>query len=421
MHRDRVGFIFCAGLSLALAASSFLACSSEEQHAGSTPVAVPEAGIPEAEAPVDAPAPPPGYDGGVGLGLSDVADTPCSARGGSLSVVLAGSDAAPGTGFRSLQKVGERRVADAIDGSGFVVFDADGKNATFIQTSLQGGGTTALAGQIVFGGGVGTDSASMQTFGTNGTASGAPVPLGLDPPAGLAVGADEQAALAVWATTNKFRARGFAGGAAAGDGVYDLALGASTKGPSVAVSSVKNGLFAVAFSGDDGSSYQTAFGRGSASARIGDPSNLFTGEVPRTVVGLARTPSGFALLVTVADGANPYAMLVLLNVGGRPTSAGLKLLGTREAAAVAVNGSEIGVLAQRREGTAFESKSAFEFRSFDLAGAPLGPWVCLEAPDTQRRLGGGLVADGAGYAAIFRAADGSTSLARFDHLGTAAP
>ena len=158
-------------------------------------------------------------------------------------------------------------------------------------------------------------------------------------------------------------------------------------------------------------------------ARVGDPSNLFTGNVPRTVIGLARTPTGFALLVTVADGAYPYAMLVLTDAGGRKTSAGLKLAGTVAASGIAVKGSEIGVLAVRREGDAFESKLTTEFRAFDLAGAPLGAWVCMEPARSidSRSLGGGLVAEDNGYAAIFRAADGSASLARFDHVGTGAP
>ena len=414
--------IACAGASLALAASSFLACSSDSHQGTAIGVVADEGGIAEASAPADAgPSVPPGYDGGVGLGLADVADTPCTPRGGSLAVVLPGSDASGRPSFRSLKQIGDRRAADAVDGSGFVVFDSDGKNGAFVTTSLRGGGTTTLGGQIVLGGGIGTGSASIQTYGTNGAPIGNEVPLVVEEPAGLAVGADEQAALAVWATSNQIRARGFAGGAAAGTDAYDLALGASTKAPSIAVSSVKAGLFGVVFSGNDGSAYQTAFGRGGATARIGDPSNLFTGEVPRTVVGLARTPSGFALLVTVADGVNPYAMLVLTDAGGRRTSNGLKLLGTLEGSAIAVQGSEIGVLAQRREGTAFEAKIGAEFRAFDLTGAPLGPWVCLEPPASSGAHGGGLVAEGNGYASLFGASDGSTSLARFDHLGTGMP
>lgn len=419
MHRGRVGIIACAGVFVALVSLDFVGCASSADAPASSGVYVPETGVPEATTPDEASAPPPGYDGGVGLGLADVADTPCSARGGSLGVVLPATDGSLQPSFRSLQKIGDRRVADAVDGSGFVVFDADGKNGKFVVTSLRGGGTTVLGGQILLAGGVGSGSSSIQPYGADGALVGVAVPLDSKEPVGLAAGADEQSALAVWTSKGNFRARGFAGGAAAGAEPYDLAVGANTGAPSVAVSSVKNGLFAVAFSGDDGSSYQTAFGRGSAVARVGDPSNLFRGEAPRTVVGLARSTSGFALLVTVIDGANPYAMLVLTDAGGRRTSAGLKLLGTREAAAVVVNGSEIGVLAHR--GTAFEATTTVEFRSFDLAGAPLGPWVCLDTPNARGRAGGGLVADGTGYAALFTGTDGSTSLARFDRLGTGAP
>ena len=413
-----------AGMSLAMCTvSSFFACSSNDPPGAGGNV-VQEAGVvADGGPPIDAPVAPPGYDGGLGLGLADVADTPCVPRGGSLAVVLAGGgDASPAAPlFRSLQRAGDRRLADTADGSGFVLFDADGSNAKRVTAALPAGGTTALGGQIVRGGKAAVDVAAAQSYDLTGIPAGNPVTLANEAVDGLAIGADDQSALVVWATKNAVRGRGVTKGAAAGDGGYDLALGAIVNAPSMAVSSVKSGLFAVVFSGDDtGSRYQTAFGRGSATARIGDPSNLFTGAMPRSVVGLARTPAGFAVLVTVADGANPYAMLVLTDAGGHKTSAGLKLLGTREARGVAVNGSEIGVLAHRREGTAFESRSAVEFRAFDVAGAPLGPWVCLEPPGDETELGGGIVADGTGYAAIFRAADGSASLARFDRLGTGA-
>lgn len=365
--------------------------------------------------------PPPGYDGGVGIGLADVADTPCAPRGGSITVVLPSGDAAPAPALRSIQKIGDRRVADAVDGSGFALFDADGKNASFVNAPFVGVGTAVLGAQVVFAGLTDGHAPAIQAYGPNGAAAGAPVVLGSDDREGLAIGADDQAALAVWTTPNAFRARGFADGAAAGDAGYDLAVGAKPHAPSFAVSSVKSGLFAVVFSGDDGSEYQTAFGRGSATARIGDPSNLFSSAVPRTVVGLARTPTGFAVLVTIRDGANPYAMLVLTDAGGRRTSAGLKLVGTAAASAIAVNGSEIGVLAQRREGDAFQSKQAMAFRAFDLAGAPLGPWVCQEPPGDREVTGGGLLAETKGYAAIFRASDGSASLTRFDRVGTGNP
>jgi hypothetical protein len=422
--------ILTASASLALVTPAFLACSSDSrsQSTGDAlDAGTPEAAVIEVE---EASAPPPaGYDGGVGLGLVDVADTACSPRGGPLAVVLPGVDASPRPAFRSLQRAGDRRIADDFDGTSFVVFSADGSGGTRVATApLAGAASTILGSQIVVGGrsGQNFDRAIVQTYDASGAASGSPVVLANEYPSSvgiLAAGADDKTALVAWTTPAGVRARGFAGTAAAGDSAYTLAVTSKLHDPtSLVVSSVQSGLFAVVFSGNDGGSlHQTAFGRGSATERIGDPSNLFTGEVARTVVGLARTPSGFALLVTVNDGANPYAMLVLTDAGGRRKSAGLKLLGTTAASGLAVTGSEIAVLALRREGTAFESKTAMELRAFDLSGAPIAPWVCLEPPGSARIAGGGIVAESNGYAALFQASDGSTSLARFDHVGTGAP
>jgi len=178
-------------------------------------------------------------------------------------------------------------------------------------------------------------------------------------------------------------------------------------------------LFAVVFSGNDtGVSNQTAFARGTATARSGDPTNLFKGDVGRRVVGFARTPSGYALLMGVDDGTTPYAMLVLLDHGGRRASAGLKLLGTVDGTSLSVSGTEIGVLARRKEGQGANALFAVEFRPFDASGAPLGPWVCFEPPGADVDFGGAIAAEGTGYAAVFRTRDGNTSLARFDRLGT---
>lgn len=422
--------ILIAGAALALVASSLVslvglsACSSDSRPEGT--VGVPEAGTQEAAAVMDveAAAPPPtGYDAGLGIGVVDVADTPCAMRGGSQAVVLTGPPDASASppAFRSLHAAGDRRVADAVDGSGFVVFGADGSGATQVPAApLGSAATTAFGSQIVLVGrtGQGFDRAMAQTYDLTGAPVGASVFLANEYPDSvgtLAAGADDKSTLLVWSTRGGVRARGFLSGAPAGDSAYTLAVTSKLVDASMAVSSVQSGLFAVVFSGSDGGlAYQTAFGRGSTTTRVGDPSNLFTGEVSRTVVGLARTPTGFALLVTVNDGANPYAMLVLTDAGGRRQSAGLKLLGTVAGSGIAVRGSEIGVLAQRREGTAFASKAATELRAFDFNGAPIAPWSCMEPPGTSPVAGGGVVAESNGYAALFEASDGRTSLARFD-------
>jgi hypothetical protein len=425
----------------------FIACGSSDHpgSAGSSSGVVGGDGSTvdvEAAAPIEAAAPPPGgYDGGVGLGLADIADTPCGVRGGSLAVVIpgtpgtpaddAGADAGddggaeagagvPFASLRNLHALGTRRVAEAIDQPSFVLFDADGKNAKVVPTTLDQG-TTAVLGQEALYAGFRDASGvqvNVQPYDATGAPAGAEVNLAGEDPEALAATVDSTAAFFVWGnrTRGTLQARAFGAGAADGMLPYDFARGLDVSTVSIALAPVKDGLFASAFSVGGNGTFVTAFGRGSRTARSGDPFELFSGEVPRTVVGMARTPSGFAILLTVQDSSKPYAMLVLTDVAGRRTSAGLKLLGTIEGSAIVTNGSELGVLAHRRE----NGKVAVEFRAFDFAGAPLAPWVCLDAPADDTALGGGLVADGAGYSAIFRAADGSASLARFDHFGTGA-
>jgi hypothetical protein len=374
------------------------------------------------DAPVvgEAAAPPSGYDGGLGLGLADVADTPCSKRGGTLTPVIAANDAsAAAPRWHNLHAFGSRLVADATDQSGFVVFDSSGANAKVVSSPLASGGTTTLGNAIVGAGSADGLIAAAQPFDSNGGAIGMPIPVAGEDPEGLAIGSDGTTALMVWSNFQNLRARGVSAMGALGMGPYDLAVSAPVNDPSVAVSFVKQDLYAVVFSGNDtGTTYQTAFGRGSSTQRVGDPSNLFRGLVARTVVGLARTAKGFALVVAVSDGPKTYGMLVLMDVGGHRTSAGLKLLGTIDTTAVAVNGDTIGVLATRN---AAGMGATVEFRPFGADGTPLGPWVCLDDLGSDTDLGGGLAPDGNGFVAIFRSKDGADSLARFDHLGTGAP
>ncbi len=443
MHLRRV-ILAASGGALSLCFTvGFIACGSSD-HPGSAQSSSGVVGVdgstPDVETtpPIEAAAPPPGgYDGGVGLGLADIADTPCGMRGGALSIVVPGTPAddaganagdggaeagaaVPAGSLRNLHALGTRRVAETIDDPSFVLFDADGKNAKVVPTTLTQGTTAVLGQQALYAGfrDTGGLQINLQAYDPTGALAGAEVNLAGEDPEALAATVDSTAAFFVWGnrTRGTLQARAFGAGAADGMLPYDFARGVDVSTVSIAVAPVKDGLFASAFSVGGNGAFVTAFGRGSRTARSGDPSELFTGAVPRKVVGMTRTSSGFAILVTVQDSSNPYAMLVLTDVGGRRTSAGLKLVGTVEGSAIVTNGSEIGVLAHRRE----NGKVAVEFRAFDLAGAPLAPWVCLDAPGDDTALGGGLVADGAGYSAIFRAADGSASLARFDHFGTGA-
>jgi hypothetical protein len=175
VRRARV--ILGAATLVVVVASSFLACASDARREDAG--VVPEAGAPEVPAIAEEAAPPPpsGYDGGVGLGLADVADTPCAPRGGPMMVVLPSAPAPP-VAYRSLQQVGERRVADAADGSGFVVLDASGAGAARTSSAPLGLAATAVLGsQIVLGGRTGENlnKAMAQVYDPMGTAAGSAV------------------------------------------------------------------------------------------------------------------------------------------------------------------------------------------------------------------------------------------------------
>jgi hypothetical protein len=262
----------------------------------------------------------------------------------------------------------------------------------------------------------------------NGMPQGDPVQLAGETPSDIGVvgvGAGASGALVAWGAASGVRGRGVEGTAVAGAGPFDLALTDLTGELSLSIVDEGNGLFAFAFSGDNGGDvYQTVFGRATTTHGAGDPVAVFTGSTPRQVVQLAKTASGYALLIA-AGGAQPFAGLVLLDSLGGVTSI-RRLLGTSGALGLAVQGNELGVTAIRAtvndpEGGASFPVYAPEFRAFDPTGAPLGPWVCLADATPNSAVDAVLTADGAGYAALMNASDGSAQLVRFDHLGTGAP
>jgi hypothetical protein len=408
-----------AAISVAMVACS--SPSAPTQLHDSTPTPDPaEAGLPPT---ADAATPPPGIDAGLGVGVHDVDDTPCVRIGGTTVPISAGlAGGAPP--FRSLQTVGARRVADLVSGAGYLTFDADGSNAmsAFGRTTIAAGSAASSGNAFFFGGtAAGVD---FLVCDANGAPQGQPVSLSGETPTTVALGASASGALLAWGGSNGVRGRGVDGTAPAGNGAFDLALTNLTGQLSVSVIDDGNGLFAFVFSGDNGADiYQTVFGRATTTQRAGDPVATFTGTTPRQVVQLAKTMNGYALLFT-AGGAAPFAGLAILDSTGSVASIG-RLLGASGGLALAVQGSELGVTATRATTTEQEGGPTFpayapEFRAFDQTGAPLGPWVCLQDPTPNSAIDAVLTADGAGYAALINASDGTAKLARFDHLGTGA-
>jgi hypothetical protein len=77
---------------------------------------------------------------------------------------------------------------------------------------------------------------------------------------------------------------------------------------------------------------------------------------------------------------------------------------------LAVLGTELGVVAKRPTGEP-------QFRPLDAAGAPTGPWVCLEGPIADPFQQVAIDADGTGYAIVYRDPDGAEQLLKLNHLG----
>jgi hypothetical protein len=328
--------------------------------------------------------------------------------------------------LRSLQAVGTGRVADFVAGVGFLTFDADGSNvsATLGTRPIQRAYVAKAGGGFDFGGS-GVTGVEVVPYAMIGAAMGSAIPLSSATPSEIALGANgDGGALVGWGASGAVRGRGVNGTVAAGSAAFDLGITNYTQSFSISVIDDGSGLFAYAFSGNEGAgvTYQTAFGRATTTERAEDPFVLFSGATPVEVVQLAKTPSGYALLIG-AGAASPFTGLVLLDPLGNPTSIS-RLDGAVRALSIAVQGAELGIAAivATAESEAGEPLYAPEFRPFDSTGAPLGPWVCLQnlLPTLPTAQGVGLAADGTGYAAVFNANDGSVLLARFDHLGTGA-
>jgi hypothetical protein len=409
-----VGMASCASLVTA-------SCSSSDKAAGSEPF---DAAFPDYEAgeatTFDRYSPPQGADGGLGVGMADVGDTPCATRGGTLATVLS-ADAGPAVGerpqMRSLAIIGARRASDTVDGSGILFFDADGKNATLVDTKVSGAGAIATMGsELVLAGTASFTTMFARPFDASGN-GGQPSELAPEEGESVAIGASDTESLVTWTTSaGAIRARGFAAAGPKGD-AFDFALGALTQNGTIAVANAGGGLFAAAFSGARGEDWQTAFGRSKDGKRVAVPHDVFTGPVTRHTIALVKVPTGYAMLLTVNDGPG-YAALSMLDELGFPSRPVLKLVGTLAGLGLAVNGSDMVVVAARDGGKAHDQK-AVEMRTFSLAGDPSGSWVCLDGPVGPNVLPfGAPVADGAGFSILFRASDGSTALARVDRLGT---
>ncbi len=339
--------------------------------------------------------------------IDPIPDTACVPKGGTTVEAYSAATAPPF--FDRLETVGARRAAGGWQTGGLYTMNADGTGASALPLKA-GPNYNLFASEGATVGLVASDaSITYQRYDENGAAVGQALAIDGQTPDSLAIAGGAGASLVVWARGAAIHARGVdAGGALAGP---TFELGAGAYGTLVHLAAARTAAgFAVAWTGDiQGGAYRTSIALATATGVTGAPVEITTSDFPHQVVKLVSTPSGFALLMT--GGQPEFAPYVLLlDDAGQVVGSAHKLEGAYFGWDIAVQGSEIGVVAAR-------STLEPEFRPFDAAMVPLGSWVCLDDPTDIGDVGA-VSADGSGYAVLYRTPPGAEALVRFDHLGT---
>lgn len=391
-------------VGVALASAAVAACSSDSPPASDTGTS--SSGGSDASVVPDAAARP-------DASTVTVTDTPCAPRGGSQTTVYPPANR---TLFTDLARAQARFVASGLGDEGFVTFGADGANPS---AAPIGGGdlNRAAAGPtrvaLASASNAGVHSAK---YDPGGQALGAASLLSDDKPYSLAIGNANERSLVAWSTGTNVRGR-VVDMAGAPDGpTFDLETSSAQDSwaASIAPASSSSGAeFAIAWTdhrhfGDEWRAYFAFVKPGSLS---GLGNRLFSNAAAHAVVKLVKTPSGYAMLVnTEINVTKAVVIVVLLDDFGRQIGT-RRLEGAEYGFGLAAQGSELGVVVRKSDGND-------AFRPLDASGAALGPWVCLASAAPNADHAAAIAADGAGYALLYRAPDGSTNLAKLGRLGT---
>jgi hypothetical protein len=394
-------------------ASALLACGDDDD--GSAP-ARPDGGdagdvvvVPGTDAAPIEPA-----DAGA-FSIEDVADTPCSATTAQLREVYAPN----ATNLRPLDMiaVGARRAVRVDDG--FVLMDADGANASpaAVQTPFSAAAIASTPATLFALGGAGfaLDAARFDASGASqGTTSVAGVTRG------FGGGGGDGAALIAWVEGNDLRAEAFAddGKALAPPFTFRSSV-TEVDGATFAVAHAGGSEFGVAYTGHYAGTHRLVFTRVSKDERLSTSWTLLVGPSPLRLVGLAHVGPSFALLVERRTSTASETLLFTLDAKGRFAGPVRRLLGVRRAFGVASSGGEIGVVTLRARAGEPEEPDAVELRPFDATGAPLAPWVCLDAPFPAATIdiGAAVLGEASGYSVVMRTPAHAVSLVRVDRRG----
>jgi len=353
------------------------------------------------------------------LSVSAVEDGDCVAHGGAEVAIYPGDSGAPI--FGRLAAVAGRRVASFSQGfAGFVLFDADGSNASasLIGSSRRVASEGDTVGEAWRSGTTPYYDVLYQRYDATGAPVGGPVELASGEVAEggpWIAGNDSGESLVIWALGGRLRARGISSaGSPAGD-PFDF--GEGTFDTAVTLSATAGaGGYAVAWSGEpQPGTHSTWFALTTSTALSGQAHEIASScSATHRVLRLVALTNGYSLLLEAGAPPDLSVYLLYLDAEGQPEGAARRLAGAVAGWDLAARpDDELGVVVSH-------AGQETRFRPFDAAGEPLGSWVCLAGT-------GGLFnraaidADGSGYAAMYWQPGNTEMFARFDRLGTGAP
>lgn len=353
--------------------------------------------------------------GGSGAGGNVIPNTDCVALAGPSTTVFDAADGVPPP--ISLVAAGSRWAASG--GTGYYTFDGDGSAAT-APTTLANNFNEVIADGDGFGVIASSQNLIYRRFDANG--DGAPlvsVGTGMRTDVtGVRTGSDT---LLVWADNTKLRARLLNDQGFFPEPAFDLATAAWKT--FVFMTSASSGTESLLVWTSD-----AILGANEMYSMVvapdgspGERKTIYASAMTHSVQRVVALDDGYAVLLT--DEAPEYLPALLkLDAAGDVVGSKVNLAGAQFGHDIAAVGNTVAVVASRATGEP-------ELRVFDLSGGSITPvedWVCLEMlPDPMMpEMPGESMAvgsNGSGFAALYKAFDGSIVLARTDVTGVGTP
>lgn len=328
--------------------------------------------------------------------LIDHSDTACEEISASRTTIYESNEP-----LTDLQRAGSHWVASSAVENGFVVFDDAGKQATHELVAL-GDLDRAQAidsGVVVVA--LSASGLSAARFDLAGKIDGETTLVSDTTPYELAVGHSSDNVLTIWSTLTSVHARALTKHAKPVADAFELEAGITKDHFSAVIAPVAGSRFAVAWSARDAADgmFRTQIAIVDAQGVSDSVRILLSGALEQRAIALAPTSEGFVLLLEY--GGAP--LLMLLDPAGARRATDHRLLGAVQAFDLAVFNDQIVVAAGR-------SDHRDALRLFDHDAQPTSGWLCLNEASTEIAHAVSVYADDSGFAALYRAADGSEVL-----------